>query len=109
MTHPMALWDLQKLTCCRSFMDEMKLSLERFNQNKNFCLIITDNKILLHFSRLSGGSTQSEVIPSDKKPKKGLLGKLKKLTKSSRSIDNERNAYSEVSTAHFLIVQVYFL
>uniref|UniRef100_A0A0K8SU15 Uncharacterized protein n=1 Tax=Lygus hesperus TaxID=30085 RepID=A0A0K8SU15_LYGHE len=41
-------------------------------------------------SRLSGGSTQSEVIPSSGKKKKlGLFGKLtKKLTKS-RSIDNE--------------------
>lgn len=86
----------------------MKLSLEIFNQNKNFGPIITDNKILLYFSRLSGGSTQSEVIPSDKKPKKGLLGKLKKLTKSSRSIDNERNAFSEVST-DFLIVLVLFV
>lgn len=86
----------------------MKLSLEILNQNKNFGPIITDNKILLYFSRLSGGSTQSEVIPSDKKPKKGLLGKLKKLTKSSRSIDNERNAFSEVST-DFLIVLVLFV
>lgn len=50
---------------------------------------------------MSGGSTQSEVIPSDKKPKKGLLGKLKKFTKSNRSIDNERNAFSEVSIADF--------
>ncbi|PSN34391.1 hypothetical protein C0J52_15173 [Blattella germanica] len=37
-------------------------------------------------SRLSGGSTQSEV-GQDKKKKKGILGKLKKLTKS-RSIDD---------------------
>lgn len=86
----------------------MKLSLEIFNRNKNFGPIITDNKVLLYFSRLSGGSTQSEVISSDKKPKKGLLGKLKKLTKSSRSIDNERNAFSEVST-DFLIVLVLFV
>ncbi|KAK9505733.1 hypothetical protein O3M35_009721 [Rhynocoris fuscipes] len=40
-------------------------------------------------SRLSGGSTQSEVLPSsDKKKKLGLFGKLKKLTKS-RSIDRD--------------------
>jgi hypothetical protein len=40
------------------------------------------------FSRLSGGSTQSDVLQSkEKKKKKGLLGKLKKLTKS-RSIDD---------------------
>lgn len=37
-------------------------------------------------SRLSGGSTQSET--GEKKKKKGLIGKLKKLTKS-RSIDDE--------------------
>lgn len=39
------------------------------------------------FSRLSGGSTQSDVLP-EKKKKKGLFGKLKKLTKS-RSIDDQ--------------------
>ena len=38
------------------------------------------------FSRLSDGSTQSETV-HDKKKKKGLLGKLKNLTKS-RSIDD---------------------
>ncbi|KAK4872284.1 hypothetical protein RN001_016408 [Aquatica leii] len=38
-------------------------------------------------SRLSAGSTQSETGASDKK-KKGLIGKLKKLTKS-RSIDDQ--------------------
>ncbi|XP_045494055.1 early endosome antigen 1 isoform X2 [Colias croceus] len=38
-------------------------------------------------SRLSGGSAQSEVLPSEKKKKKSLFGKLKKLTKS-RSIDD---------------------
>lgn len=42
---------------------------------------------LLH-SRLSGGSAQSDVLPSDKKKKKkGLFGKLKEFTKS-RSIDD---------------------
>ena len=38
------------------------------------------------FSRLSGGSTQSEIV-HEKKKKTGLLGKLKNLTKS-RSIDD---------------------
>ncbi|XP_069361942.1 uncharacterized protein [Maniola hyperantus] len=38
-------------------------------------------------SRLSGGSAQSDVLPSEKKKKKGLFGKLKNLTKS-RSIDD---------------------
>uniref|UniRef100_A0A1B6CHD3 Uncharacterized protein n=1 Tax=Clastoptera arizonana TaxID=38151 RepID=A0A1B6CHD3_9HEMI len=46
-------------------------------------------------SRLSGGSTQSEVIPSnlEKKKKKGFFGKLKKLTKTSRSMDEDGNGY----------------
>ncbi|KAJ8735471.1 hypothetical protein PYW07_007091 [Mythimna separata] len=39
-------------------------------------------------SRLSGGSVQSEVLPSEKKKKKSIFGKLKKLTKS-RSIDDQ--------------------
>ncbi|XP_026319891.1 protein MLP1 homolog isoform X2 [Hyposmocoma kahamanoa] len=39
-------------------------------------------------SRLSGGSAQSDVLPTDKKKKKSLFGKLKKLTKS-RSIDDQ--------------------
>ncbi|XP_077295291.1 uncharacterized protein LOC143917604 isoform X2 [Arctopsyche grandis] len=39
-------------------------------------------------SRLSGGSTQSDILPaSEKKKKKGIFGKLKQLTKS-RSIDD---------------------
>lgn len=39
-------------------------------------------------SRLSGGSAQSDVLPTEKKKKKSLFGKLKKLTKS-RSIDDQ--------------------
>ncbi|KAL0901673.1 hypothetical protein ABMA27_006872 [Loxostege sticticalis] len=39
-------------------------------------------------SRLSGGSAQSDVLPTDKKKKKSLFNKLKKLTKS-RSIDDQ--------------------
>ncbi|KAK9708528.1 Protein SOGA [Popillia japonica] len=39
-------------------------------------------------SRLSGGSTQSDATAQEKKKKKGLMGKLKKLTKS-RSIDDQ--------------------
>ncbi|XP_038208413.1 myosin-9 isoform X3 [Zerene cesonia] len=42
-------------------------------------------------SRLSGGSAQSEVLPSEKKKKKSIFGKLKKLTKS-RSIDDHVDA-----------------
>ncbi len=42
-------------------------------------------------SRLSGGSTHSEMLSStlEKKKKKGILGKLKKLAKSARSMDRE--------------------
>lgn len=39
-------------------------------------------------SRLSGGSAQSEILSSEKKKKKSIFGKLKKLTKS-RSIDDQ--------------------
>lgn len=45
-------------------------------------------------SRLSGGSTQSDVIPGDKKKKKSLFGKLKKLTKS-RSIDDANGSQED--------------
>lgn len=48
-----------------------------------------DSRFYSMDSRLSGGSTQSEMIPgADKKKKKGLMGKLKKLTKS-RSIEDQ--------------------
>lgn len=41
-------------------------------------------------SRLSGGSTQSEITPSslEKKKKKGIFGRLKILKKSSKSFDD---------------------
>ncbi|XP_047984903.1 sporulation-specific protein 15 isoform X1 [Leguminivora glycinivorella] len=39
-------------------------------------------------SRLSGGSAQSDILPTEKKKKKSIFGKLKKLTKS-RSIDDQ--------------------
>lgn len=48
-------------------------------------------------SRLSGGSTQSEVLSGDKKKKKGLFGKFKKLTKS-RSIDDANGSQEDFST-----------
>lgn len=47
-------------------------------------------------SRLSGGSTQSEVLAGDKKKKKGLFGKFKKLTKS-RSIDDANGSQEDFS------------
>ncbi|XP_050554912.1 centromere-associated protein E isoform X3 [Spodoptera frugiperda] len=46
-------------------------------------------------SRLSGGSAQSEVLPSEKKKKKSIFGKLKKLTKS-RSIDDQVDSTEHV-------------
>lgn len=52
------------------------------------------NKYLNLTSRLSGGSAQSEVLPSEKKKKKSIFGKLKKLTKS-RSIDDHVEAEVE--------------
>ncbi|XP_050314721.1 restin homolog isoform X2 [Anthonomus grandis grandis] len=44
-------------------------------------------------SRLSGGSTQSDV--GDKKKKKSLMGKLKKLTKSRSIDDQDPGTFSE--------------
>ncbi|EEB17139.1 Centromeric protein E, putative [Pediculus humanus corporis] len=47
-------------------------------------------------SRLSGGSTQSEFIGGEKKKKKkGLFGKLKKLTKS-KSIDDTTGSHDDL-------------
>uniref|UniRef100_A0A8D8RVN1 SOGA coiled-coil domain-containing protein n=1 Tax=Cacopsylla melanoneura TaxID=428564 RepID=A0A8D8RVN1_9HEMI len=40
-------------------------------------------------SRLSGGSTHSEVITTADRKKKGLFGKLKQLTRSSHSVDRD--------------------
>ncbi|KAI5712440.1 hypothetical protein M8J75_008362 [Diaphorina citri] len=40
-------------------------------------------------SRLSGGSTHSEVITTSDRKKKGLFGKLKQLTRSSHSVDRD--------------------
>lgn len=46
----------------------------------------------LRYSRLSGGSTQSDVLPAEKKKKKSIFGKLKKLTKSRSVDDHVENA-----------------
>lgn len=40
-------------------------------------------------SRLSGGSTQSDLPRGPRKKKKGLMGKLRSLTKSSRNSESE--------------------
>lgn len=48
-------------------------------------------------SRLSGGSTQSEVVRGDKKKKKGIFGKLKKLTKT-KSVDDPTSSQEDIMT-----------
>lgn len=40
-------------------------------------------------SRLSGGSTQSDLPRGPRKKKKGLMGKLRSLTKSNRNSESE--------------------
>jgi len=40
-------------------------------------------------SRLSGGSTQSDIPRGPRKKKKGIMGKLRSLTKSSRNSESE--------------------
>lgn len=40
-------------------------------------------------SRLSGGSTQSDIPRGPRKKKKGLMGKLRSLTKSGRNSESE--------------------
>lgn len=40
-------------------------------------------------SRLSGGSTQSDLPRGTRKKKRGLMGKLKNLTRSSKASDND--------------------
>lgn len=49
-------------------------------------------KLAFYYSRLSGGSAQSDVLPSEKKKKKSIFGKLKKLTKSRSVDDHVENA-----------------
>lgn len=57
------------------------------------------NMVIINlYSRLSGGSTQSEVLSTTKKKKKGLMGKLKQLTKS-RSIDDHGGSDYSMSSA----------
>lgn len=55
-------------------------------------------------SRLSGGSTQSD-LPRARKKKRGLMGKLKSLTKSNKHIDtdggSQMNSDSDVSLVNY--------
>lgn len=46
-------------------------------------------RFVLNHSRLSGGSTHSEVITTSDRKKRGLFGKLKQLTRSSHSVDRD--------------------
>ncbi|KAH8376820.1 hypothetical protein KR093_001458 [Drosophila rubida] len=53
-------------------------------------------------SRLSGGSTQSDLPRGPRKKKKGLMGKLRSLTKSSRNSESEisiQGSDSDISVA----------
>ncbi|XP_034249041.1 uncharacterized protein LOC117649948 isoform X3 [Thrips palmi] len=60
-------------------------SLQSIDDDPRLAINRRDNSM---DSRLSGGSTQSEVLQSgDKKKKKGLLGKLTKRLTKSRSVD----------------------
>ncbi|XP_052122841.1 trichohyalin isoform X6 [Frankliniella occidentalis] len=60
-------------------------SLQSLDDDPRLAINRRDNSM---DSRLSGGSTQSEVLHSgDKKKKKGLLGKLTKRLTKSRSVD----------------------
>lgn len=44
------------------------------------------------FSQLSNSSSKSDIVSGEKPKKKGLFGKLKKLTKSSKSFDNDSDS-----------------
>ncbi|XP_016987470.1 myosin-2 heavy chain isoform X2 [Drosophila rhopaloa] len=53
-------------------------------------------------SRLSGGSTQSDIPRGPRKKKKGIMGKLRSLTKSSRNSESEisiQGSDSDISVA----------
>jgi len=43
------------------------------------------------FSQQSNSSSKSDIVSGEKTKKKGLFGKLKKLTKSSKSFDNDND------------------
>jgi len=48
-------------------------------------------------SRLSGGSTQSDIPRGPRKKKKGLMGKLRSLTKSSRNSESEISVSQQIT------------
>ncbi|KAG7310989.1 hypothetical protein JYU34_003842 [Plutella xylostella] len=70
----------------KSVDDSSVSSLQSLEQEQDLRVfgVARDNSL---DSRLSGGSAQSDVLP-EKKKKKSIFGKLKKLTKS-RSIDDQ--------------------
>lgn len=48
--------------------------------------------MLFDFSHQSNSSSKSDIVSGEKSKKKGLFGKLKKLTKSSKSFDNDSDS-----------------
>ncbi|KAH9641296.1 hypothetical protein HF086_005777 [Spodoptera exigua] len=70
-------------------LKKRSISLEQTTKDQSLIWKSVDESSVSSMqSRLSGGSAQSEVLPSEKKKKKSIFGKLKKLTKS-RSIDDQ--------------------
>ena len=64
--------------------------------------------IIIIFSRLSGGSTKSEMLDRDKKYGKGIIRKLThKLTKSSSVDDPNMTDYS-LQARRYLNIRNYF-
>lgn len=53
-------------------------------------------KIYNIFSQQSNSSSKSDIVIGEKSKKKGLFGKLKKLTKSSKSFDNDNDLVSNL-------------
>lgn len=47
---------------------------------------------LYFFSQHSNSSSKSDIVSGEKSKKKGLFGKLKKLTMSSKSFDNDSDS-----------------
>ncbi|XP_049880259.1 CAP-Gly domain-containing linker protein 1 isoform X3 [Pectinophora gossypiella] len=68
--------------------DSSVSSMQSLDGDNDMRLFTMQNRDSSLDSRLSGGSTQSDVLPSEKKKKKSIFGKFKKLTKS-RSIDDQ--------------------
>lgn len=59
-------------------------------------------------SRLSGGSTQSDLPRGTRKKKRGIMGKLKNLTRSSKVNDSDGSVCS-IQTANFDFKIIFFI